>query len=665
MNEYATFIIHNYHRKVWILPVHRILRTVSSGHRDGGAHLMRGRRGRVGMNNRVTIIALGIGILAVAVCLFSRDADQRGGELPQEPERLPVATPGLITQPSAAPKAASNAAPAEAETPEAPVTQADPALETVVTVVRPDGAPASAAIVRYASARKSRAAGLEETGVQSITAGEDGVARIVFPEPAPPGPVHVAATSSDGTLVSTDGLDLEFGEQGVLRLASGATIEGRVIAAPSAEGIYVYAYSPFWAEAPGSRRIEVDGEGRFTVPGVVGRVNLIAYAPGRLPSPLWKSKKVTPGETRQAVLQLGGSAVTGRVRLVVGEATVPPPGTPVLYSSGGSGWSGAACDESGVVTLPFLSAQPDANASILVYPIMDTSGHALSLRLQTTVKASAWAGAEPATLTLPGCGTLEFVDAQDKPLSGLKLMVIAQAGGEQLGAKFATTDSVGRIALTRTAAARLRVTTMSEDELWQGEPPGPGKTLRIVVRTLRCVTVKLLDWEKRPVSCYWIGAAVVDGPDDARSRGDKGFLSLGPPDWFRFKDSHTLTLCFDPEEVRDPVVRVKVRGVESVTFPIGRDRSVEAVLSKLSGAVQGRGADAAGRTIPTVLQLKRDANPHLGYLARLEGAEGSTLVGLKPGRYSWKARRTSTPSWEKEGEVVVTAGNTLDLKITW
>jgi hypothetical protein len=456
----------------------------------------------------------------------------------------------------------------------------------------------------------------------------------------------------------------------VLHLAAAGRIDGRVIAEPAAHGVYVLAYAQDWAEAPGSRRMAVAGDGTFTVTGVPGRINLVAYAPGRRPSAFWKGD-VPPGRSARAELVLGGAAVSRPLRLVIGDRVAPPAGTPILYATGTAAWSGAVTDASGLAVLGFL--QPDSDVRVLVYAVRDADGLALSLRTAATLGPGAWSAGSPATLSLPPAagGRLALVDAEGNALRGLH--VVLASGAEEPGrpATAATTDEAGGIDLARLSpllpAGPLRVLSVSQRELWRGEPPGPSRRARVTVRNLRWITLRLVDRDRRPVSAPWIAASVVDGSQerDLDAARDPHFLDLSPPAWFRFRQGPLLTLCYDPAKVRDPLVRIKVRGVESLFAAAAASETTDVMPGSGSGALRARAVDGAGRRVPTVVYLVHTIEQAARYPAKLPAAGDRELVGLAPGRYRWRARHTNSTAWEKEGEVQVLAGRTAPFVIRW
>ena len=609
------------------------------------------------------MLVITLALLAFGMWMFGRNAEQPGST-----DDALLSRHGERRAPS--PVLTGRSAPMRERTDAATNAPERAPRRIVVNVVDPRGAPAPRAVVQYARARRTRAAGVDDASALSIVAGQDGVVQIEFPEPLPPGPIHVAAQSADGLQVSREGLDLDFGEHGVLRLAAGARIEGRVIAEPPASGVYVLAYAQSWVEAPGSRRVAVAADGTFSILGVPGRINLVAYAHGRIPSAFWKGD-LAPGESAEAELRLGSTAVSRNLRLVIGEGGAPPEGSPLLYASGTSAWSGTTTGASGLVTLPFLS--PEADARILVHAIRDDAGLPLSLRFEATVPPAAWSQSDPVELMLPPAsrGVLRFADADGNPLPGLHVVLSALSGPSGASAAAATTDTDGRIELGRVStllpAGPLRATTPSEQEIWRGDAPGAGQTVDVVVRNLGCVTLRLLDWDGHPVSAPWIAAAILDGSSavDVDSERDPGFLDLTPPEWLRFEDGATVTLCFDPRKVRDPLATIKVRGVEALLEPVVPGRVADVVLGRRCGIVNCRAFEASGHPVPTVVHLVHVTDRGSQYLAKIHGREGRPLVGLLPGRYRWRARPASAASWEQEGDLDVAAGQTVDLDIVW
>ena len=591
------------------------------------------------MNHRVPLLVIALAVLALGVWILGRTGEGPGGA-----DGAHASLHGNAREPS--PGLRGRSVPmSEPPNARAPAAERVP-RRIIVSVVGPGGAPAPAAVLHYAPARRTRAAGMEDTSSLSVVTGQDGVARIDFPEPAPPGPIHVAAQSADGLQVSRGELDLDFGEHGVLRLAAGARVEGRVIAEPPASGVYVLAYAQSWVEAPGSRRVVVAADGTFSVAGVSGRINLVAYAPGRVPSAFWKGD-LSPGESAQAELHLGSTAVSRKVRMVVRGDGAPPAGSPLMYASGASAWSGATTDASGLVTLPFLS--PETDARIVVHALRDIVGLPVTLRFEAAVAPEAWSQSDPVVLTLSpaSCGVLRCVDSAGNPLRGLRVVLSVLSGPRGAAGAAATTDGDGRIDLGRMStllpAGALRATTPQEQEIWRGDAPGAGQTIDVSVRNLGCVTLRLLDWEGLPVSAPWIAAAILDGSvdGDVDSAQDPSSCDISPPEWRRFDDGAIVTLTFDQRKVTNPMARVKVRGVEAIDAPVVPGRVTDMVLSRRCGIVECRALDRSERSIPVVVHLVHVSEQDTQYFAKIDGPKGRSLVGLLPGRYRWRARLAS------------------------
>jgi Polysaccharide lyase family 4, domain II len=410
------------------------------------------------------------------------------------------------------------------------------------------------------------------------------------------------------------------------------------------------------------------------VTGVPARVNLIAVAPGRVPSAMWRGN-LQPGTTTRVKLALGGDGSHALLRFTWHGGTPAPADLAVLYRTGNQGWLGGRTDHDG--TLDCEGLAPGQPLAVHVAACLSPKrGRLISVATDATIPAVVWGRGE-ATVEVQPAANLRFklLDGEGGPLEGMQLRLIEAHRGEHarvlLRAR-GSTDAAGEWGPGTTRAIEVgdyALCELSGRVLWEGRASSAEQQpVRLVLAPMFRVVVRLCDWRGAPLRTRFISVAL--SPID---RGlDADITSLEPPHAIDFRDSAEVVLFGPRDESQSMCILVRELRVGARQVPLppfGSDVLIQPSMS--SGAASILIRDALQEPVVDAFVALTATEPgglDAVYWARTDESGRAKIYGMRPGDYDWKVIAdtlgspvsSSTPVAVSRGDVAV-----VDIDVPW
>jgi hypothetical protein len=625
----------------------------------------------VGVEKRLALVV--VVLVALVLCL-AFNADSAGPEADSVEPKDPAGA-----EADASAQLHSRGARAAPLTPQPLATTggeaAEPALVNVLVRDR-FGEPSAGALARLCPLRVGRAPGTACGSTLEFRA--DGSGRCIVELPADwSGRGQLSAESADGSEVTRTLKTVAGGDSVNLRMSLAGTIRGEVTGLEPGESshAHVLAYSSNWPEAPQSRRVAIGPDGTFLLTGAPGRINLVAVAKGRVPSGFWKGEPA-PGVETTVSLALGGTAEQADLRVVVGAASVPVAGVPILYRTGSSqAWMGGTANGDGVITCTGLEPRMVLHVHIPAW--RRGSGSAwLTVASDFELAASEWQQAG-ATLRLRGTvqPTLVLSSSDGRPASGMRLSLrqIDSPSGGQRGAfrRTGTSNDAGEWAVAQNGPVPTGRYELHQDGgglLWSGVLSGR-EPVRVRIRTagLVPIRVKFVDRDGNPARSRFVSAAIVPEGIGAEA----AFMRMTPRGSRHFRESSQTTFFLSEEQAAGSMIRVREfrTGYRDFPLPVGESPLVVSP-SEESGSLTVTCHDHLGERLGAAFIRLRGLSSNgrrAHYWVRADDHGEAVVHGMVPGEYSWecKAETAPGPPLKSQETFQVRAGSRGVVLIRW